>query len=444
MNPFRATVATLLAIGLAPLRFSGFPRVKTWGGGILLLLLITITGCEPKEEVFSDYGHRSGYTQTSLNGTRTLGQLFHRAGHSVRSWQYLSPSLDEADVLVWAPDDFEPPSLEVQNWLVRWLTDVRPAKQPRVLVYIGRDFDAAPDYWKRMQVQPPVGLKKEYARRLSEAQIKAARNRPGKLQKTECEAWFDFDPSATQSTTVQGLIGPWARGIDASKAEIVWQTRLTPDAESANLLLADENGLPLVSEITYETLGSLQDDADRGRVILVENGSFLLNSPLVNHEHRKLAGKLVAHVGPASKRVVFLESGEGGLEIRGSDPSREPPTGLSLFRVWPIGAALTQLAALGIVFALMKWPLFGLPRPLPRRATTDFGSHIAALGRLLCDTKDRDHAIRLIHLYRRSLARDTVVSSPSPAPTDLPPFATPPLENPPLENPPLETPERSP
>src|SRR5690606_31970976 len=92
--------------------------------------------------------------------------------------------------------------------------------------------------------------------------------------------------------------------------------------------------------------------------------------------------------------------------IRDEDPTVQNPTGLALFRVWPIGAVLTQLAALGIVFALLKWPIFGIPKRLARASATDFNSHVAALGRLLAGGRNRAYAIGLLMLYRQSLRRE--------------------------------------
>ena len=69
---------------------------------------------------------------------------------------------------------------------------------------------------------------------------------------------------------------------------------------------------------------------DESQLIVVANGSFLLNLPLVNHEHRKLAGKLIDAVGPPGQTVVFLESFAGGPPIS-DDPSGGMPTGAEIF-----------------------------------------------------------------------------------------------------------------
>ncbi len=69
-------------------------------------------------------------------------------------------------------------------------------------------------------------------------------------------------------------------------------------------------------------------DIGQSQLLVVANGSFLLNAMLVNHEHRKLAGKLVDAIGPGGRDVVFLESGQ--ITCRSAErcrPVREPRVG---------------------------------------------------------------------------------------------------------------------
>lgn len=380
-----------------------------WRSTLALCLVVGIAGCQPSDTVQTTYGQRKGWGETSLNGTKVLSNMFEAAGHRVRSWQYLSPSLEKADVIVWAPDDFEPPSWEVQDWLYYWATDTRPGGAPRVLIYVGRDYDASVDYWTKMQSQAPPGLGAEYKRRLAEAKNDVARNRPNTLAPQEKGGWFSLD-DAQKPSQVKQLAGPWAEGIDSSATEIHRHTQLSPSFDDNEVLLSNEQGDALVSQINLDGYRNVY-----GRVILVENGSWLLNAPLVNREHRKLAGKLVDSIGPPERSVVFLESDAGGPPITDEDPNATPPTGLQMFLVWPIGAVLTQLAALGIIVAAMKWPIFGVPRRLRERSATDFASHIAAVGRLLGQGTNRNHAINLLRVYWQSLHREA--SAPAPSPT---------------------------
>ena len=145
------------------------------------------------------------------------------------------------------------------------------------------------------------------------------------------------------------------------------------------------------------------DFGERGRIITVANGSFLLNLPLVNHEHRKLAAELIAAAGEPG-RVVFLASDQGGPPI---DPESSDSL-WAMFRAWPLGPILLHFAALGIIFCFARWPIFGRPKNVSSEQTSDFGKHVGALGELLRRTKDRDYA-----LARLSAAEEEAAGRPA-------------------------------
>ncbi len=136
-------------------------------------------------------------------------------------------------------------------------------------------------------------------------------------------------------------------------------------------------------------------------MLVVTNGSFLLNLPLVNHEHRKLAGRLIAEVGPAGQSVAFLESRPGGPPIRDDEPPIGPPTGMEIFTVWPTNWILLHLAAVGILFCFSRLPIFGRPRELPPPPTSDFGQHVDAVARLRKRSNGRPYATaRVMHYHQ--------------------------------------------
>jgi len=134
----------------------------------------------------------------------------------------------------------------------------------------------------------------------------------------------------------------------------------------------------------------------------VANGSFLLNASLVNHEHRKLAGKLIDEVGPPSQTVVFLESGRSGPTISEKDPSAAVPTGMEILTVSPICWIFLQFAVVGVLFCFSRWPIFGLPRQLPADAPSDFGKHIRAVAELLGRSRDRAYAMARVLNYQQT------------------------------------------
>lgn len=371
---------------------------------ILLGVFWLTSGCGTKS-INEEYGRRGSQGSPSINGTAVLGGMFSSAGHRVRSWRSLSPSVEKADVIVWFIQDFETPSADAQMWLDDWLLY---NDEEKTLIVIGRDFAAGPMYWRTTLPRAPAPQQPEFRKRLAESESDFQASRPTAATTLTAEDWFTLQSGNTLKK-VTGLSGPWAGGVDASKAAIEHSRFLKP-GETADVLLLDDLGHPLVSEIVYSVdYADTKDQAywmNRGqvadsRLVMIENGSFLLDGALVNHEHRKLAGKLVAHIGNPRRDVVFLESGHNPA-IHEQDPSDGPPTGFALFGVWPIGAVLAQFAVLGIVFAIAKWPIFGVARQLEEESLTDFGRHVDALGRLVGATKDRAYALAQLRAYFQS------------------------------------------
>lgn len=374
----------------------------------LALLMLLLSGCI-EEELLTEHGQSSGVGGGSVNGLGVLANMLEQSDWKVSAWMMLSPKLERADVIVWAPDDFSAPPEEVQYWLDDWLF-----QSGKTLVFIGRDYDAAPGYWAEAVKLAPAESKAWYG----DQELQAINDQNAQaittLTNDHAPDWFTLDPSQPE-TQVRKLGGPWARGVDPKKASVWRRTRLIPDTEnleeaSLQTLLTDGGGDPLVSQVTITSWeGSIPS-----RAIYIENGSFLLNAALVNRENRKLAAKLVEQLGPPG-RVVFLESGPGGPSIHDRDPTPTPPSGLALLGVWPIGATLAQLGLLGLVVALVRWPILGVPRRLPAESLTDFSEHVSALGRLLAATKDNTYAYSLIQKFRHKLI-DSRTSPPAAPP----------------------------
>jgi hypothetical protein len=335
---------------------------------------LAIGGCA--EELDVSYGGLSPrFAPASVNGTDVLAGMFTSAGYEVATRHVLIASnLDTVQTIVWFPDDYSAPSEEVCEWFDEWL-----AEQPgRTLVYVARGFDAAPNYLQKML--PLISKPQQDAYREIKWRIEARCQRRSRddSRKLECE-WFKIEPAATRE--IGKLAGPWSNGIDPAETEFELCDRLVPGKDARPLLSSDQDILAW-----RETM----PDWDDGQLIMVANGSFLLNVPLVNHQHRILADKLIAEVA-APGRVVFLESGPGG-------PPIEPRWGGSalwrLLSAWPMGAILLQFAVLGIIFCFARWPIFGRPKVPAMQTTSDFGKHVEAVSQLLLRTKDRDYALQ--------------------------------------------------
>ncbi len=385
------------------------PRDRTWfilGMGFVLVSLLVAALLYllwQEEELNVIYGRRGGVGAASVNGTAVLAGLFEQAGHRVVSVPRLTSAVTHrSDCIVWVPDSFDAPGEDSLQSIEAWLRQ----EPGRTFVYVGRDYDAAAPYWRAVLPAAPAA-----AQPLIQEQITSAEERWTKLRswwpsESEC-AWFRLDYSRPPRS-VDSLEGDprWLEGVDASGLDLERTARLTPAAPrshhpSPDVLLASEGDV-LVARLWR----------GEGQVLCVVHGGFLLNLPLVNLEHRKLAGRLVDEIGPPGKTVVFLES--ESLTVADYPHTASP---FAIFHTWPINWILLHLAVAGILFCFCRLPIFGRPRGLPPAAPSDFGKHIDALAELLARTGDHQHAMtRWLHFRQ---AREEKSLRPRPAVPEL-------------------------
>lgn len=394
------------------------------------LLLASLAGCSRDTKIQTEYGLRTGAEgAVSVNGTSVFARMFEEAGFRVSTWKRLSPNLKEYDVIVWAPDDFDPPTQRERDFFDSWFLTGRD----RTLIYIGRDFDAAIGYWEKVLASAPPEQVQEVSRRLANARadyVAARSNMP----KEEFCGWYTLRRDGVPRK-VESLAGPYSRGIDASQVEIELRSRFDVPTD-ADLALKPQAEVEIDFEDfdpwAEESLQDVWDDDDTtdlpsdvrvllqsgrdpiitrvwesyyrsgNQVIVVTNGSFLLNLPLVNHEHRKLAGRLIDDCGQPG-RVAFLESGPGGLPIYEEEPGGGMPTGLEVLTVWPIGCIVMHLAVAGIIFCFARFAIFGRPKELPPDSASDFRKHVDALGELIQRTRDTKFASERLSQYQQSV-----------------------------------------
>jgi len=387
----------------------GFMPQRSWLSWLLVAGVVAGSGCRD-EELDSTYGKRRGVRgEASVNGTAVLATMFELAGHKVQTRRHLSPRTHEFDVIVWFPDDFQPPAEEAEQFLEDWLY----RRGGKTLIYVGRDYDATADYWEKILPTAPPEQRVEILRRLAQARAERSRGR-ARVSEAKDGRWFRLQPGqprryfGRRQDRPPQLQGSWAADgeFQAAEFDVVVETRLEalknpPNDDyggtfrSETLLSAD--GVPLVQRIqnAYWT---------GGQIIIVTNGSLLLNLPLVEHEHRKLAGKLIAACGPPQKRVLFLESGPEGVPVHEQEPGSNHPTSLEAFTVWPLSAIVLHFVALGTLILASRWTVFGRPRELPRPPVSDFGHHVNALGELLAKTQNPAYAQMRLAEYRRKTA----------------------------------------
>lgn len=345
---------------------------------LIALSLMALSGCGGGE-LDSTYGRTSPrYFPTSVNGTDVLAGMFQAAGHEVVTRRMLITSrFAKVQTVVWVPNEFSAPGKEVCEWFDGWLAD----EPDRTLIYVGRGYDAEPTYWRKAAELVPQERRARYVSQQAIAEVFFRRRLQDSKRELECP-WFKIE--RVTSGRAELVSGPWVdttdRKFDPQKAELDFSDWLVPVGPVR----------ALVDTPVHPLVWSKSVDTGRGdsQLIVVNNGAFLLNLPLVNHEHRTLAAALVSTVS-APGEVVFLESGPG-------DPPIDPPAAGSplarLFGAWPLNVILLHLAALGIIFCFARWPIFGRPRLPAAETIADFGKHVAAVGRLLARSRDWAYA----------------------------------------------------
>jgi hypothetical protein len=128
------------------------------------------------------------------------------------------------------------------------------------------------------------------------------------------------------------------------------------------------------------------------QLIVVANGSFLVNLALVNKEHRKLAQRLIDDTR-LSHRVVFMHA-DAPTRIRETSGGGGDETAsvLDVFSVWPLSVILIQWIIVLALFCFSRWPIFGPPRDPQPAPASDFARHIGALAESWEVTRDSSFA----------------------------------------------------
>lgn len=343
---------------------------------VVLALPIALAGCGGARGVESDYGRSLG---KSVNGTGVFARMLRDRGHEVRAATRLDDRLENrADVLIRFTPYPGPPSREEAEWYAAWMM----ANSNRRLVLVLRDYDAEHDYWVAARAALDASASDDLKERLDH-QVQASRGEtlpPAPQELGDPELWFSMDPKEGSADPCRTLAGPWAEGIDAPKAGLV--ARRVPAATVEGVLLAGDDRV-LAMEWGLMT--------EEPRVIVVANGSFLLNAALLNHERRPLAGRLAEWIGDPSRRIVFVE----GSNLMG----QKSAGGFHLTRsmTW----VMAHLAAFGLLGALALATRLGPPRPDEPTGAERPVAHAEALGDLLANSRDAALARTQLEAYRR-------------------------------------------
>lgn len=377
----------------------------------LMLLCSLLVGCgDSRWKVESAYGKVRGVQGGGVNGLGVFAGMLENDGYRVSTWDKLSPKLERADVIVWAPDDYTPPFEEAREWYEEWL-----AAKPRTLIYIGRDYDAEPDYWR--QVSPTVDPieRIQTLRSLAAAETRVQTDRLETPEK-EFAGWFTFKRRA-----------PQPEPSVYSSPDSYWNDLLTTGPPEARL--ASEIAIPVEADAAagewfdvynFEPLVIADGEPfayrieshrfPESQILVVVNGSTLLNFGLTKPGNVSFAEELMVEVANVSamahtNNAYFVESGRAGLSVREADASSSF-TGLEPLTVYPVNLILLHLLVLGIVLCLALFPYFGRPYDPPRKDKGDFGRYLTGIGELLARTRNTTYAVDKLNEWKKASKRD--------------------------------------
>jgi hypothetical protein len=331
----------------------------------------------------TDYGTDRG---TSLNGTKAFASMFRGRGDDVRTAIRVNDELGywAAGIVRFAPYP-GPPSKEEADWFRDWLA----ASRHRWLVYVVYDFDATAEYWK--EVRDGLPDSPERAARQAEAEEKRAEaeNWAGQLPPkagtaADSARWFGVDSAWNPPRVCKQLSGPWAEGIDAAAAGL---TLHEPLQSKHGSVLLEGDGKPFVLERLR---------TGEGRVLVIANGSFLLNEALAHHARRALAERVVAWTGSGGQQVALVE----GTNLLGNR-ERSPTIWELLKRLPELRWAAIHLGLAGLIAALARAPRLGRPRPEAPSGVDRPAAHAEALGALLARSGAAAEATEILERYRR-------------------------------------------
>jgi hypothetical protein len=253
-----------------------------------------------------------------------------------------------------------------------------------------RDYDAQGEYWN-LVAQRLSGPADVESRKQAEANQDRTRSWVDKLppkaaKPADATSWFKVGRAIDPPTACKSLEGPWAEGVDAREAALTLHEPLSVDEDEQDVLLRGDG----------QTLAMEWETENGSKVLVLANGTFLLNLPLVNPERRPLTQRVVAWIGESPRRVAFVD----GPSVLGGD--QFPPSLFDLLaRISSFRWVAIHLGLFGLLACLARAPRLGRPRPDPPSGTDRPAAHAEALGTLLGRSHSPEVARGLLETYRR-------------------------------------------
>ncbi len=368
--------------------------------GVITLLvgMASLSGCGGGD-LQTQYGRSRG---ESVNGINAIVELMRQRGHETRSAVRLTPKLEEwADVIVRFSQTSGPIRKREAGWYSNWLGQ-RPNRR---LVYVLNDYSAEADYWKEL-LKTTLTVNDQNRATVRRDNAKAvvgsgslplpakAKTKPMGVN-TEDEdgpvdptLWFDLD-DGDGPREAKTLEGPWAEGIDPGEATIALSKSFKIRSNGSEHVLLSAEDKPIT--IDWVTPGN-------GHILVIANGSFLVNGALLNKARRPLTNQVLDWIDESgtSTKVATVE----GAYVSSPEPKARDV--FDLVQEFPFNWISAQLLVLAVMSALVLAPRLG--RPIDPTVTSDGerpAAHPEALGSLMARSVPPADAREILSAYRR-------------------------------------------
>jgi len=392
----------------------------------LLLILMAgalLLGCGcGNRDIDTDYA--LPFFDSSINGTTVFEDLCKKSGHHVRKSGFLKEKSND-EILVWFCWNRQTVPVHTLQKLSDWLNE----KPDRTIVYVGRAFESDREYWDKIIPDIPDEASKHRAKTRRDAatfELRHFLDRDDPSVKHKVESKEKIEPEEEnkkkkskkdddktkiepkkndifqmqplkEEFVVRSLSGKenWIHGIDVDKIQWSLFEDLLPVEDGNNDFetLLESEGHQIAISTKFQ----------KGRLICVNNGGFLLNYQLINHEHRKLANRLIHEFGDTPKKIFFLYSGHEIVEIQWVEERVSSfDMVIQFLQIWPFSVIFWQFILLGIIFCFYQWPIFGRPKKLPQKEHVNFGEHITAYADLLSSTGDEAFVKKQVEQHQKN------------------------------------------
>lgn len=429
---------------------------------MMIATVLLFVGCK-RQHLDTTYGVSTGNGGDGINGFGALRRGFENNGWRTKTVRRLDHRAESLDAIVWTPSSHRGKPIDTITWLQDWLADA-----PRTLIYVLPDEGRESDYWQQTQSLASAGQQMEYQRRYARAAA-SAMNGPFFPEDTNniriAPLWFQADmrigdfprwqilPHGTapllNSTQPHYGPGDWLDIWDNSDYKIddeeIHQQTLRQDAHGIPLVVRlsspasdDESAAgqsPLDAldidqfddEYWYDSLQTIRNRRQTigygigdSQIIVVSSGALISNLGLLDPAGRDIANVLLLQADQKSanpqRTIGFLLTGGEGATVNESSDGSASANMTEHLTVWPLSVVTLHLAFLGLLACLIMLPIFGRPRSLPRRISSDFTEHLRAVGSLLSRTASARFAQQRINDYQRIVRGETTAATSQPEP----------------------------